>query len=282
MVDLFRLKGVTLAAIKRKNKSTIPTVKLKHLSGDSSYGSAYESSSFCFAACSDLSKGSVTQLFHLNGCREGFIRQYKSCALGHDDAAEPAKKRTSLMVWINKGKAETAYDYSKNTSARLNMSYEDWMDKSMKVAVMMLNRFEARNSWMRTKVYKADHKLSTKNIIYYFRGSRWWQFAPHTFSLFMLLIRLSKHTDLHEMRNNVTPEIIVKNILQIKGGHDKHHAETAGNWLTLMDNRRAIYKGRSFKTNWEAFTSGSEGVRKLTDGEAADQQTQQRFNKFKK
>ncbi len=282
MVDLFGLKEVILTATKRKDKSTIPTVKLKHITNDSSYGSTYESSGFCFAACSELSKDSVIQLFNLNGCREGFIRQYKSCVLRSENAEKPAKKRTSLIVWINKGKAKNAYDYSNNSDARLNLSYEAWMDKSMKVAVMMLNKFEARNKWLRTKVYKVDHKLSDKNIIYYFRGSRWWQFAPHTMSLFMLLIRLSKYNSLHEMRGSVTPETIVKNILKIKGGSDQGHAQTAGNWLTLMDNRRAIYKGRSFEDNWEAFTSGSEGIRKLTDGEAADQQTQKRFNKFKK
>lgn len=295
MVDLSGLrilKEAILATVKsrKENKTpakeknttkTITTVKLNQCTGDTTYKSAYENSFFSFAACSDLKDGNITQITNLAGCREGFIRAYKDCALETGSAKKPSKRRTSLIVWMNKGDAKNACDCSKNNEHRLRMTYEDWMDKSMKTAVVMLNAFEARNKWMRTKAYRTKHNMDSKHIIYYFRGSRWWQFAPHTLSLFMLLIRLSKHVSLHSMQSTVTPEAIIENIMAITAGADRDHAKTAKHWLALMDNRRKIYEGRSFKSNWEAFTSGSEGVRMLTDNVANDRQTQQRFNKFK-
>jgi hypothetical protein len=297
MVDLSGLtilKEAILATIRSKKKTpakkkagapeavkAVTTVKLKTMSGESSLDGAYENASFCFAACTDLDKGNITQITNLAGCREGFIRQYRDCALENASAQKPSKRRTSMIVWVSKGNSTNAYDCARGSQNRLSMTYEDWMEKSMKIAVMMLNKFEARNKWMRTKVYKTTHVHGNKHIIYYFRGTRWWQFAPHTMSLFMLLIRLSKHISLHSMQSNVTPETIIKNIMAIKSGTDQGHAQTAKYWLTLMDNRRKIYDGRSFKDNWEAFQGGSEGIRMLTDNRAADKQSQARFNKFK-
>lgn len=287
MVDLFGfkiLKEAILATIRKKKTPTTEagatkTVKLETLSGDHSFSSAYENANFCFAACTDLDNGSITQITSLAGCREDFIRRYKDCALEQTGAKKLSKRRTSLILWVSKGDAKNPHDCS--SDHRLKMTYEDWMDKSMKTAILMLNRFEAKNKWMRTKVYKAIHSEGSKHIIYYFRGSRWWQFAPHTLSLFMLLIRLSKHISLHKMQNNVTADTVIKNIMAIKSGTDQGHAQTAKYWLSLMDNRRKIYEGRTFKQNWEAFESGSEGIRMLTDGSAADKQAQQRFDKFK-
>jgi len=294
MVDLsgFKiLKEAILATIRKKKKTptkeksptkAVTTVKFNQCANDTTYNGAYENGHFCFAACTDLDNGSVTQLTRLAGCREDFIRQYKNCALEIGSAKKPSKRRTSLIVWISKGGAKNAFDCTKGSSHRLDMTYEDWMDKSMKTAVIMLNKFEARNKWMRTKVYKTKHNMDSKHIIYYFRGSRWWQFAPHTFSLFMLFVRLSKHISLHSMRSDATPETMIKNIMAIASGTDRDHAQTAKYWLSLMDNRRKIYEGRSFTGNWDAFSSGSEGIRMLTDGHANDGQTQRRFNKFKK
>jgi hypothetical protein len=294
MVDLSGLtilKEAILATIRSKKKKipaketstpakkadTAKTVKLKTIS-DGNIDGKYENARFGFAACSDLKDGSVEQLFSTAGCREVLISHYKDCVTGRDSAKTPSKRRTSLMVWVGKGRSKSPQKIGGgNSDSRMSITYEEHMAKSMSTALMVLNAFEKRNKWLRTQVYKTNHMAGTENIIYYFRGSRWWQFAPHTLSLYMLLIRLCKHPDLQKLEKNSSVDTIIKTITGITTGNDTGHASTAKKWLPLLDNRRAIYKDRTLLKNWEAFSSGSEGVRTLTDSNAGDKQTVKRF-----
>ncbi len=287
MVDLFGLKVLKEAILATlRKKKTLATkdsgtraakkvVKLITIP-DGNIDGAYENSKFCFAACSDIENGSVKQLFTTAGCREGVIANYRRCVTGKDNANAPSKRRTSLMVWIGKGN-QTHPHKADGSSGRMNITYGEYLKKCMDTAVLILNALEKRNKWLRTQVYETTHSLNKSNVIYYFRGSRWWQYAPHTLSMYMLIIRLSKHPNLHKLRKNSSVDTIIKAITSINSGNDSGHAKTAGNWVPLLDNRKTIYKGRELVDNWNAVSSGSEGIRRLTDQDADDKQTLKRF-----
>jgi len=293
MVDLFGLKilkEAILATLKGKKKKvttakdsgakkTVKTVKLTTVS-DGNIDGTYENGGFCFAACSPMEKGAVKQLFNVRSCREGAIAHYRRCVTGAHGESVVSKRHTSLMVWVCKGTSEHPSDVVNGD--RMSITYEEFMARAMSTAVIIINALEKRNKWLPTKAYKAEHGKGSRHIIYYFRGSRWWQYAPHTLSLLMLIIRLSKHTSLHKLKKNSSADDVIKAILAIRSGRDEGHARTAGKWLALLDNRRVIYKDRSLVANWEAFSSGAEGIRRLTDGEAADSNTQKNFRAVKK
>lgn len=261
-----------------KKAAAPKAVTLTHLKSDSSMSGEYENARFCFAGASDIKSGRIEQLSTVAGCREGFISNYRQLVEGDNKGL--CKRKTSLIVWIHKSNHRYPTDPKGTNGARLPETYDVWMEKCMKTGLLLINHFEKRNKWLSTKLYKVNHKLNNQ-IIYCFQGSRWWQFAPHSMSLYALLIRLGKQTPLHSLRRNATNTTIIKALTGLAGQTtDVGHAATAEKWKVFLDNRRAIYKGRTLVGNWKFANNSSEGIRRLTDNSADDGTTQKRFNTF--
>ena len=280
--DIFTLitRRANKVALKRKSsapkkEAVLKAVKLKHLKNDSNYDSQCGNPGFCFAPASSPKKGVITQIKVLSGCREGFMSRYRDAILDDNSAY---RKKTSVIVWINKGKTE----YAKLPSGGAGPdTHEAWMEKSCRAGLHLINHFEKRNKWLLTKLYRVDHTIGKKHIIYYFQGSRWWQFAPHSMSLFMLLIRLGKREDIQNLRANASTKTILETIGSVKTDNNDHnYTRQAERWLPFLDNRRAIYKGRSLEQNWKICSSSSDGIQMLTSGRSMDKTTQMIFNEF--
>jgi hypothetical protein len=271
---------ITRQKVATKSATVAKSVQLKPLAADKSLANSYENSRFSWAACSDIKNGTIEQLTSVAGCREGFINLYKYLVENGDKKL--CKRKTSLMVWLNKGGQRSPTNPVDGKGARLDVTYEVWMEKCMLTGLLLLNHFEKRSKWLNTKMYKVDHKLNDQ-IIYYFNGSRWWQFAPHSISLFCLLIRLGKFPALQSLRRNASNDTIIKALTSLGGSTiDADYARGAGKWQVFLDNRREIYQGREFEDNWKLADGGREGIRRLTGREANDATIQRRFNEFLK
>ncbi len=255
-------------AAPKKTTSAVSTVKVKFnpdfIKSLEQSNNVYESNGYNFAACSEIENGSCEQLSRMHSCREGFIGSFRDLLYGNNKLST---QKVSIMVWTNSGNKPTigAFD---------NMPYNKWVPSSVKAGLKMVNHFEKRNKWLRTKAYRVDHKYDKGHSLHVFQGSRWWITAPYTLSLFLLLLRLGRHPELHKIAANASNATVVKALKALSS------TEGVDKWVVFLDNRRKIFKGRkTFKINFEESKNrNSDGILAFTSNSASDKEALEKFN----
>lgn len=262
-------------APKKAAAPAAPTVKvkfrtemLKTLKED-----VYENNAYNFAVCSEIENGNCEQLSQIFTCREGLIGAFRSLLY---ENKKLSNKKISIMLWINSGN-ET---HMKHFGAPI--PYDKWVDSSVKASLKAVNCFEKRNKWLRTKAYRVNHEYGKSQRVYVFQGSRWWMTSSYLLSLFLLLLRLGRGPEMKKVASNASTATIVETIKDIakSGKNDYLRVGAVDKWVVFLDNRRKIFKGRkTFVDNFKATDDvNGEGILKLTDNNARDEQTQKRFN----
>ena len=239
-------------------------------------GDIYANHSFSFSACSEIKNNATEQLFEFHGCRETYIERIMSHFSGKTTINKLSTRKTTLMVWTSQGKngADVVPNGCKGP-------HSSWILESMKAGLRLVNHFERENKWLKSKLYKAQLPEKSKSHVYIMEGSRWWLTSTHILSLYMLLIRLGKRGEVQEIRKNATTEEIINVIQAFKTGTDYTNVVHAWKWPILLNNRRAIYKGRrTFSENFSETSSSLEGIKRLTTGDAEDKVVRNRFAEF--
>lgn len=230
----------------------------------------YENNMYNFSVCSEIKNGSCAQLSDTYSCREGLIGAFRTLLYDND----LSDKKISIMVYtFSGGKTNIGGQFG-------DISYNKWAADSAKAGLKLLNHFEKRNKWFRTKAYRVDHKYNKEYRMYVFQGSRWWMTSSYVLSLFLLLLRIARRTEIHKIAANASTATLTKSIMSLPKGDDSGYAVAADKWAVFLNNRRKIFRGRkTFRDNFKATGDiNAEGILKLINNNARDEEVQKRFN----
>jgi len=281
----------------REKFGTIKTVKLD-LTGqkDTSYlTNMYSNSAFAFGLCSDIENdktlyGKVKLLEPFTTCRENLAdKVIRRTCRGANDHGLP--NRTCVVVSITSGKLGPKspvpmgqfLDPKHVKNGKSIYSYKEHMLRSCEGSLNLLNHFEKRNKWLRTKLYKVEYNLETdRYIMYYFAGSKWWIQAPQTFSLFNLLIRLGRYDVIQKLHKNASYKSIIAALEEYANNDnfsDVYAVRNYKGWIKLLDNYKVVYKDRTEPfANWKGRISRFDGIQNLLNNNCNDNAMQKRFN----
>ena len=237
------------------------TIEFKPANADDLLGGIYKTDKIAFAACSAEKSGAVRQLHCFYYCREAVISTIP--ALFKSDTAKLSTRNTLISVHKPVGGKDDVSAFKQDITN----------------AIKLVNHYERRNKWLLSKAYNTKHKYSKDNIIYVIKGSRWWLTSPHTFSLYMLLLRIAAGEQFNNIHKNTPNKEIIKHIMSIdEFSRDHLKTRNAAMWNILLDNRRKIFNKGS-KDNFDIVEehSSHEGILSLTDGSCYDKETYSKF-----
>jgi len=264
--------------------SKLPTVKLvkDNLNDQCVFNntSAYANWSYNFAACSEIQKGKVKQLFSFHTCREGYVGSVMDLINGDNNRGKDySTRKTTIMIWQHPGND----DRDKLPNFAEGKPLKEHTLIALNTGIKLANRFADEGGWLKSKLYRVELPKSTRSIVYVIEGSRWWSTAPQTLSLYLLLIRLGRRPELRKIKPNTPMKTIIKTLNKMsKGGQDDYNIVSPELWPVLIKNRATIFRNRKFSTNFAKVGGSTDGVKCLTLGDCRDDTIQKRFNEAKK
>ena len=264
------------------SKPKLPTVRIKKEDVNKEVifdnTSPYASWCYNFAACSEIKKGEVRQLFDLCSCREAYIGRVIDLMKGGGNSEHYSTRKTTLFIWQHPGDNSSR---GRPTYAKRE-TLENFTTEAMQTSIKIVNRFADEGGWLKSKLFRADLPKSTKSIVHVIEGSRWWSTAPQTLSLYLLLIRLGKRPELRKIKANTPMADVIKILNKMSGGgSDDYHIVQPELWPVLIQNRAAIYRNRKFSTNFLRTSGSTDGLKYLTLGNCNDDTIQKRFDKLR-
>lgn len=244
------------------------TLKLIPHINDSTLTGVYDSSSSSlgFALCSSEKEGVVHQLSSFYYCREAVMNDVFNYISNN-------KVFTTKNTWLL---------MHKGIGKRYGRSIP-LFEQHIRNAIMLVNRYEKRNNWLLSKAYKTNHPQRETHPVYIIKGSRWWLTAPHTFSLYMLLLRISELSRFNKLEKDTTNEEVLKFIKAIdRDSSDYAKTRNPEFWDVLINNRRKIYGKRTAKDTFSVVKEygGQEGVLKLENGSCGDKEALGKFREL--
>ncbi|MCK4827167.1 hypothetical protein KA005_66160 [bacterium] len=240
-----------------------------------------------FSICTEIKDRSARMLTSFAYCREGVIghfsrffseqfdreyeRDYNDGKLySHEDMP---KNRTSMAVHFNTGK-------------RVRRRIKE-LDSYMERSINLLNHYEKRNKWTLSEIYKAKHDAGKKDLIYLFKSSKWWMTAPHTLSLYMLLIRLGRNELFDKVEKSTSNSELLSIFRKANNKVYDSHRFTGNRpkaWNLFLDNRKEIYGKREqkgiFNFSSDSYTVRIDGISALCSGNSQDRRVKEKFKEL--
>lgn len=127
-------------------------------------------------------KGKVEAALGFHTCREGLVGNMRDSIMGNSSTAIKTDKMRMLFRWTL-GKNRT-HDEAE---------HREWLNRGLSV----LHAYERFAGWPLTKVYSLDCGKKFDYVkTYYFLSSRRWIKASYLVSLYILMVRLGRNSDL--------------------------------------------------------------------------------------
>ena len=157
----------------------------------------YGGTNMKYALCQKPDKGRfIKRLCAYQGCREGLTGQMRSILGNKQRRKLIDSKRTRLLIYSRIDlptpnippvslKNPKLTKYAKNLIIKRR---KERLEEIM-LGLQLVNHFEERHGWLKTKLYSVDSGGDDSLFIYMVSGSPRWQKTPHYLSLYVLLIR---------------------------------------------------------------------------------------------
>jgi len=234
----------------------------------------YTSDSILFSWLTTPKKNVFLQVSNWHSCRETFITEIQR-ALGITEWSYIRKlnlRRMRFAVIRNYPKKVT--NFKKKTNYDII-----WI----KNAKLILNLFEKRLGWGLTTVYRVDPECVGEDAnanVFVFSGSVKWMRSPQLMSLYLLILRLSKHAHFQKVKS-------MDDLGEwVKENRTKDHQDAVylkyiyPHLFNILDNVEYLFFKRSMKKNF-AKQDGYNGINNMING-IADYVTNYKLNKIKK
>ncbi len=278
------------------------TVKLCTITHDKLLNNPYANDKrTLFSICSEIKDGASETLTNFFYCRETlvglfvrfFIKEFDDLCV--DSEIEYARERDRDIKI--KREDHALYQHKdmpqKKTTIAMhihvgdkNRAYKKSLDGLAKRSIKLLNHYERRNNWFPSEVYKTDHNAGDADAIYLFKSSRWWMTSTHTFSLYMLLIRLGKYESFEVIEKDTPNSEVVSLLGSIAEGSPEYRnviGDQPKRWNILLDNRKKIYDGETLEDifNFSGRLSiKADGIRRLCGDRSTYDTVRERFYKL--
>lgn len=148
-------------------------------------------------------------------------------------------------------------------------------------AKRILNVFEKHLGWGLTTVahVKDGNLTKVRANVFVFSGSCKWMRSPQLISMYLLLLRLSRHGYFRKFESIETIDDFNETMKSRSHG-DAHYWKSLYPYLlAILDNHKDLFFRRSIKTAY-ASQSGWNGINSMITG-SCDTVTKRRFNKIK-
>jgi len=234
----------------------------------------YTSDSILFSWLTTPKKNVFLQVSNWHSCRETFVSEIPR-ALG------VKKWRYSRKLDLRRMRFAVIRKYTtKVTNFKKHIDYDV---KWMKNAKRILNLFEKYLGWGLTTVYRVDPECVGEDAnanVFVFSGSVKWMRSPQLMSLYLLILRLSRHYHFQNIKSmDDFDKWMKKNVNRVDT--DTMYLKAVYPYLfSILDNVKYLFFERSMKKNFTKQT-GNHGINNMIKG-IADDATIVRFNKIKK
>jgi len=236
-------------------------------------GSCYASDGVSFSWLGIPRKNVYPQITSWHGCRETFAGEIKKWSSGNWNYARRMDLRRMRLACIRK--------YNNR------MTDENWVKKCtydlkwFSEAKRILNVFEKHLGWGLTTVSQVKDGSLTKvrANVFVFSGSCKWVRSPQLVSLYLLILRLSRHAYFRKFESFAGLEDFDK-IMARKTHSDAQYWRTLRPYLlAILDNHKDLFFRRTIKTAYSG-QSGWNGINGMLQGNC-DAATKRRFNRIK-
>ncbi len=251
-----------------------------------------------FSICSETKNSSAKSLTRFFGCREAAIgafsrflneetdNSYVSNEVTYDKKYKRGKEYFALYEHRDMPTGKTSMAFHMNTSEENHhKKNEKYFEEFVKRSVKLLNHYERRNKWAPSVVYKTNHDAGNSDDIYLFRSSKWWMTSTHTFSLYMLLIRLGRHDFIKVDKSTPNSKVLsmFNAIREQHSGYSDTQKDYPKMWNILLDNRKKIYKGNTHEDNF-SFDKRNvvkvDGIRRLCSNYSGHREALSKFTEL--
>jgi len=248
-----------------------------------------------FSTCSEIKDGEAVGLTKFFYCREAVVGYF---ARFFNKLFDDKYLETELMYDKNSSKKDYAlYKHKdapeKKTSVAVHANigeetreYINSLDGFVKRSVKLLNHYERRNKWFLSQVYKAEHDASKTDLIYLFKSSKWWMTSTHTYSLYLLLIRLGKYKYFDKIEKSTPNSEVLSLLSRINADQKDGRYVSEGQpkmWNILLDNKKEIYGEGPQEENFSSSTrlnTKIDGITNLCSNYACNEGVRKRFAEF--
>jgi len=233
----------------------------------------YINNSILFSWLTIPQKNVFPQVSGWHSCRESFATEIcRALGVGKWSYSRKLNLRRMRFAVIRK------YNIKATNSAKETNYDIKWMKNAKRI----LNIFEKYLGWGLTTVYITDSESVGKNVnanVFVFLGSVKWMRSPQLISLYLLILRLSRHNHFQKIKSmddlNKWVEKTRTNKYQ-----DVVYLKTVYPYLfSILDNVEYLFFKRSMKENFTK-QDGYNGINCMLNG-ISDNVTTARFNKIK-
>ena len=275
-------KGVKLA-------KTVKSVILEEKNRCCYLDGIYETSNISFALAVPTDKNKIMLTTPVNSCREELIHDVWNEIVKKGKMQE--LKKTHIVMFASSAGIEPdekgncgPFKVPNEGEGRYSLSYDEWLRQVAKAGLKIVNHFEKRNKWLQSKAYKVilPRARSTKHA-YYFIGSRWWIYSPHSLSLYLLLIRLGRFEKIRKLCKNMSKGAFLKTLKSIDvKSYGKDLLHDAPVWYPMTKNISKIYDHHRGKATgcWNIVGDCTEGIYDFVNGDTNDNAAYTKFCKI--
>jgi hypothetical protein len=224
-----------------------------------SYGGGRSNIEWSFST-KPTTKGYISRASDTFYCRESLAhRLYDKITDGDFKDIGTDKLRLLAEIELNK--------MGRTTQGIPNEDLEKNFEKGMKIGLHIVNTFEQKCKWQRTKMHSVTYATHPEYRIKLLVASARWIKSSHMLSLFTLIFRVAQDTSFHngpiERAKTANKIIYYLNEWATKSrsnSYDKVHIKrTIKYWLPLMENFKSFYKGLPIKRNFDRNVKGCAG-----------------------
>lgn len=241
------------------------------------------------AFCSIAEKGKVRQLTDFMHCREIAIDHLRAdiCdvkeydkhyhEIYEEDRSLEKKNipldKTRLLIYRKVQNSPNATVFNKRCSG---------FEIEIINGVEIINAFEKELGWIRTRVYRANHKEDITNRVYMVVGSKRWLSCPQALSIYILLLRSGGINDAVFHKGVDVFLSSIRNMRTINYTDKSYLKNRSHQWLLFLRNIGKIFGRRNMHDRYlpkssEGYDLSFEGIAAMLEGETEDQEAYKRW-----